>query len=230
MKHTQPHFQGYVQPVRLTDTAARRSLYVNDLPLLTFERNPDWHVPSDEECFALWDKYHMPENIRAHSSQVARLAVAVSEVLRESGADVHVPSVRAAALLHDIGKYFTILHGGSHGQVGAAWVMRETRNPHIAQAVLQHVRWMWDVDASRDCWLLSFCIIYADKRVMHDKVVSLQERYEDLLVRYGHTDDAKRRIDDANKQGQEIEVALSGRTRIPLHEYTLDSGRLVKRA
>ncbi|MDR3074199.1 MAG: HDIG domain-containing protein [Deltaproteobacteria bacterium] len=223
-------FQGYVEPVRLSDAAARRSLYTRGLPVLIFERNPEWPVPNEGECRALWDKYAMPEHIRAHSRMVADFATAIAVELEKDGAAVHPPSVLAAGLLHDLGKYYTITHGGSHGQVGCAWVMHETRNPHIAQGVLQHVRWVWRIDETVEPWLLAYCIIYADKRVMHDAVVSLEQRYADLVVRYGHSDDAKRRIAGAHQQGLDIEAALSRRLRIPLHEYTVDSRRLVKRA
>lgn len=230
MSQAHNQFQGYVEATRLSDSAARRSLYPTDLPALVFARDPEWRTPDEEECSALWDKYDMPEHIRAHSRLVADLAVAVAEKLAETGADVHVPSVLACGLLHDLGKYYTIRNGGSHGQVGAAWVQSEIRNPHIAQGVLQHVRWVWRIDEAIDAWLLAYCIIYSDKRVMHDSVVSLEERYVDLVARYGVTEEAKIRIAGAHRQGREIEAALSRRLRIPLHEYTFDSGRLVKRA
>lgn len=222
-------FREYIEPVRLSDSAARRSLHLEGLPPLAFARNPSWSVPGDAECAALWDKYAMPEHIRAHSRVVAEFASALAEKAEQEGADVHVPSVRACGLLHDLGKIYTVRNGGSHGQVGGAWVVSETRNPHIAQGVLHHTRWPWNVDETVDSWLLSFFIIYADKRVMHDTVVSPEDRFADLLERYGHTEDAKKRITRSHQQGLDIETALSRRLRIPLHEYTLDSGRLVER-
>ena len=230
MKHEQNLFEGYVEPVRLTDAAANRSFFLKNLPALSFTRNPDWTVPTREECHALWDKYAMPGHIREHSTVVAAFAVCLAEKLAEEGADIHVPSVLASALLHDLGKYYTITHGGSHGQVGGAWVMNETRNPLIAQGVLHHVGWPWPVDETADPWLLAYCIIYADKRVMHSTVVSPEERYNDLLARYGITDAAKGRISFLHEQGLKIEAALSRRLKVSLHEHTFDSGRLVKRA
>ena len=229
MNQATQRIREYIEPVRLPDGVVRRAL-LEGLPLLVFARNPEWLVPSREECVALWDKYAMPENIRAHSNIVASFATALAEKAVEAGCDVHVPSVLACGLLHDLGKLYSIKNGGSHGQIGGAWVMNETRNPHIAQGVIQHVRWSWRVDAEVDAWMLSFCIIYADKRVMHDAVVTPEERYRDLLDRYGVTDVAKERIGRSHQQGLEIEAALSRRLRIPLHEYTFDSGRLVKRA
>ena len=230
MSHAQSPFQGYIEPVRLTDSAARRSLYLNSLPALPVAGNPDWAVPTREECHALWDKYAMPDHIRAHSAMVAAFATCLAQRLAEQGAAIHVPSVLASGLLHDLGKFYTITHGGSHGQLGGAWVMNETRNPRIAQGVLHHVRWPWVIDETVDPWLLTYCIIYSDKRVMHDRVVPPEERHQDLLLRYGITDDAKRRITSSHNQGLEIEAALSRRIKVNLHEHTFDSGRLVKRA
>ena len=230
MSHSTIPFEGYEEPVRMGDSAARRSLYQRSLPPLAFERNPDWIVPGRDECYALWDKYAMPEHIRGHSAVVAAFATHLAELAAGLGANVHVPSVLASGLLHDLGKYYTIKHGGSHAQIGGAWVMSETRNPLIAQGVMHHVRWPWKVDETQDAWLLVYCIIYADKRVMHDRVVTNQERYEDLLERYGLTDHAKSRITASHEQGLEIEAALSRRLKVNLHEYTFDSGQLVKRA
>lgn len=229
MNHEHSLFEGYVEPVRMADGAARRTL-VSNLPPLSFVRNPDWAVPNREECRALWDKYSMPEHIRAHSAKVAGFAACIAEHLAEQGVEIHVPSVLASGLLHDLGKYYTITHGGSHGQVGSAWVVNETRNPLIAQGVLHHARWPWKVDESTDSWLLPYCIIYADRRVRHDEVVTPEERYSDLLDRYGITEGAKDRIRMSHEQGLLIEAALSRRIKVQLHEHTFDSGRLVKRA
>ncbi|MDL2272574.1 HDIG domain-containing protein [Desulfovibrio sp. OttesenSCG-928-I05] len=200
------------------------------LPYLIFERDPSWHVPDRAECTALWDRFEMPDHIRAHSDLVAGMAEAIARKLHEHGAAVHVPSVLAAGLLHDLGKMYSINHGGSHAQIGAAWVMSATRNPHIAQGVMQHVDWMWEVDADDDRQLHCLCVMYADKRVKHDVMAGLTERYADIMDRYGITPEARERIAFARNQAQEIEAALSRRIGVELNEHTFDSGRLVKRA
>ena len=219
----------HIEAVRLSDSAVSRSRHLAGLPPLVFVRNAALGIPGEDDCVALWNKYAMPEHIRAHSRLVADFASALAEKAEAEGADMHVPSVRASGLLHDLGKIYTLRNGGSHGQVGGAWVVNETRNPYIAQGVLQHTRWAWHIDETVDSWLLSYCIIYADKRVMHDTVVTPEDRFADLLERYGHTEEAKKRISSSHQQGLDIEAALSRRLRIPLHEYTFTYGRLVKR-
>ncbi len=185
-------------------------------------------IPSDEDCFALWDSYSMLENIRAHSLLVAGFATLLAQKAEQKGHKICTASVRAGALLHDIAKSYTILHGGSHAQMGASIVIQHTGNRYIAQGVAMHVHWPWKIP--QNICALPFFIIYADKRIMHDTCVTLKARYKDLLVRYGTNEQHRKNIRLSYEQGRNIEKALSALLECDLHAYTFDSGRLVKRA
>lgn len=202
------------------------------LPLAVAARlHPDsLLVPRQEDCDALWDRYAMLENIRAHSRRVACLAYAMALRARERGLKVCPEAVLAAGLLHDLAKTHTIHYGGNHAQLGAAWVMRETGNGPIARAVLAHVFWPWEENADNDDFFMPLALLYADKRVMHDAYVRLEDRFDDLLVRYAVNDYVRSRIEMSHQQGKRVEVALSRRLGVNLDEYTADCGRLVKRA
>ncbi len=128
-------------PALALNQATAKFSTLSGLPPLVLAPNPAWSVPNREECTALWEKYEIPDHIREHSRLVAEFAVQLAEQAVAQGAQVHVPSVLAAGLLHDIGKYYTILHGGNHAQLGGAWVLNETRHPHNAQGVIHNVRW-----------------------------------------------------------------------------------------
>lgn len=187
-------------------------------------------IPRVEDCHALWDSYFMRDNIRAHSTLVASMACGIGREANKLGYAISPEALTAAGLLHDLGKTYTIAHGGSHAQLGAAWTMRETRNGPIAQAVLFHVHWPWPEELLEDeHFLLTAIILYADKRVKHDQFVGLDERFEDLLARYGVDDYSRERITASHQQGTRIETALSRRLEVDLHECTADSGWLVKR-
>lgn len=187
-------------------------------------------IPNDEECRALWDRYGMLDNIRAHSRRVADWATALAQLACDRGIAVNVAEVRASALLHDIAKTCTIRQGGSHAQLGASWMVSETQNRALAQGIMLHVHWPWDVPRDAGICRLPFFVMYADKRVKHDRSVTLDERFQDLLVRYGSTEAVCQGIAASHRQGLLIERALSAQLGCSLHEYTLDSGRLVKRA
>ncbi len=204
---------------------------VHPLEILPYLELSSLHVgsiPDDEACFALWDNYNMLENIRIHSLLVADVATLLATMAVDKGFDLCIKSVRASALLHDIAKTYTIDHGGSHAQMGASWVISATGNRKIAQGVAMHVHWPWPIP--ENICQLPFFVIYADKRVKHTKCVSLTERYDDLVVRYGLTQAHRDSIHASYMQGKEIERALSAQLGVDLDAHTFDSGRLVQRA
>ncbi|MEZ6854733.1 HDIG domain-containing metalloprotein [Halodesulfovibrio aestuarii] len=167
----------------------------------------------------------MPEHIRAHSEQVANVAIALAELGVQRGLDVSIESIASSALLHDIAKAYTIEFGGDHAWIGGSIVLSETGNPYVAQGVVHHVHWDWPVDS--ELCFLPLAIIYADKRVMHDSVVSLNERFEDLVVRYGRNDRIIANIMKAKVLAEQIERAFSEQLGISLHEYSFNSRRMV---
>ena len=149
----------------------------------------------------------------------------------ETGATRHPELVAlslAAGLLHDIAKSYTVQFGGSHAQIGASWVVDSTGNHKVAQAVYHHVEWPWPLP--EDLVHPVFFVIYADKRARHDEMVSLDERYEDLLVRYGKSEHSRAAIHRGWEHSKTIERVLSAQLEFPLHESTVVGGRLVSRA
>lgn len=183
--------------------------------------------PSDMQCFAFWDEYDMLPHIREHSLGVARVATTLALAGVRAGIVLDVQTVRASALLHDIAKTYTIRHGGNHSQLGGAWMQERTGNPLLAMGIIHHVHWPWAVDVR--AYFLPMAIIYGDKRVRHDTVVTLDERFDDLYSRYGTTQYIRDRLAESKSQSLDIETALGQTLGINLHEDTFDSGRLVER-
>lgn len=181
------------------------------IPALSFDSASARPVPDEAACLALWDKYAMLPNVRDHSRAVATTALYAADKALSAGFTIDKKLVLAAALLHDIAKTYTIRFGGSHEQLGAAIVQEESGNPALAQAVLFHVRWPWedgvDIPFSEPL-RLPLLVSWADKRVRHDKVVSLQERFEDLLIRYGVGPVQREMIIRNNAQARALEEAL----------------------
>ena len=189
------------------------------LPSLEFPAKQSWQIPDEAQCVRLWDKYGMMPHIREHCRAVASVAVEIVRRATEKGIipegrALSVPYALAGGLLHDIAKTYTIRFGGSHAQLGAAWVREETSNPVLAQAVLWHVSWPWAgtaLDDAADPLRLPVIVAYADKRVRHTEVVSLQERFDDLIQRYGTNDEKRARINGYFTHTQDVEKALFDR-------------------
>jgi hypothetical protein len=182
-------------------------------------------VPSESQCVAWWDRFEMPEHIRAHSRKVAQVACFVAEAGQRRGLDVDVETVFASALLHDLAKIYCINHGGNHSQLGGAWAMALTGNPLLAQGVMHHVYWPFAVDTER--FFTPLAVLYADKRVSHDSIVRIEDRFGDLLSRYGKTPDIRERIHTTNRQAKDIEDALGRLLEIDLNAHDFDRGRMV---
>jgi putative nucleotidyltransferase with HDIG domain len=184
-------------------------------------------IPDRDGCVALWEKYAMPAHIREHSIRVAGVAESLGRRLQAGGTRINLPLLLAGSLLHDLAKAYTIEFGGNHAHLGAAWTQRETGNPRVAQMVFHHVHWPWPLDLDNESMLPSLLVLYADKRIRHDALVSIEERFQDLLQRYGHTERTRMFIKASMEQGLEVEQALSARLGVNLDEDTFDSRRLV---
>lgn len=125
----------------------------------------------------------MPEHIRRHSGLVARVARRIAAGLWEhAGEPVDTALVEAAAILHDIAKAPCLESRRDHATEGGR-ILRESGFAAVAVIVERHViLGAWDPEGK----VTEIEIVnYADKRVRYEEIVSLDERFADLLVRYG---------------------------------------------
>ena len=141
-------------------------------------------IPSRAEAFRIIEACHMPEHILRHSLMVGRVALVIGTWLKSSGFSIDLALVERSSLLHDICKMDCIGTVKDHALMAKEFLYREGY-PLVGEVVGRHVRLdSFDVDEA-------MVVNYADKRVMHDRVVSLTRRFLDLMQRYG-TDDARR--------------------------------------
>lgn len=209
-------------------TLAARSPIVPCGPLPVCDTDasrPSFPVPTDAEVLEVWDRFAMPEHIREHSRLVAAISLFLAERAVEIGMNVNPQEVKVSALLHDLAKDYTIRHGGHHAQLGGAWTAEITGNPLIAQGVLHHIFWPWETDAT--CSFLPLAVIYGDKRVRHSQIVPVRDRYDDIIERYGKSEEIRARIMVSRDQALEIERVFSKILRMQLDASTFDGGRLV---
>jgi putative nucleotidyltransferase with HDIG domain len=160
------------------------------------------YIPNEDECYILMEEYEMLPNIKAHSILVKDVSMAITDNLLES-AHINPDLVLAGALLHDIAKTRAVkFKEFGHDKVGAA-MMRDLGYESIAEIIGSHVR-LKDFDENG---LLDEreIVHYADKRVMHDKIVSLEERFVDLNIRYGIPMNASHIIQNNNEFALQLE-------------------------
>ena len=139
-------------------------------------------IPTREECLALIARYEMPSHIVRHSKLVTKVALLVASRLNRAGQHLDLALVEAGALLHDITKGASIETLENHAQTGGELVS-SLGYPAVADIIRQHVSLDVDVGTTGDV-AEEEIVNYADKRVKHEEIVDLAERFRDIEERY----------------------------------------------
>ena len=160
----------------------------------------DCNLPTRKECLAILAEYHVPPHIVNHSKAVAKLAVFLAKRLNENGEMVDVTLLEGACLLHDLlrvhdfkksdyqhfernlpekekakwqqlrAKYKAMNHED------AAYDLLKEKYPALALTIKRHRYMTLLDDEDRPQTWEEKLLYYADKRVMHDKIMPLKQR------------------------------------------------------
>ena len=139
-------------------------------------------IPTREECLRLMRECGMLENIIAHSLEVTKVALFLSMELNKTGQRINLGLVEAASLLHDLTKTECLKTKEDHAQTGSR-LLKGMGYERVGEVVAQHI-WLGR-EANPSTVTEEEIVNYADKRVMHDRIVPLEERFNDLKARYG---------------------------------------------
>jgi putative nucleotidyltransferase with HDIG domain len=177
-------------------------------------KNESNRIPSREECCKLMAQYSMLPNIAKHSVQVMHVSLAITDNL-ESGLTINRDLVIAAALLHDITKTRSIETKERHAMSGGI-LLRELGFTDVAEIVEQHVH-LENINKYGKLEEKEI-VYYADKRVMHDHIVTVEERLRDLAQRYGSIKEIKNLIFESKEMIVAIERKIAGFMKIDLQQ------------
>lgn len=140
-------------------------------------------IPTVDQCFELMEKYGMLENIKAHSIMVEKVASLIAREIKKTGTGISMARITAGALMHDIGKTPCLNTRDDHAARGSE-ICIMNHLEEIAEIVREHVI-IESFDPEGDVNEMEI-IYYSDKRINHDRLVSLDDRLEYLLVRYAN--------------------------------------------
>ena len=161
----------------------------------------------------LMETYVMLPNIVRHCVQVMRVSRVIADNLRQ-GVTVNKELIIAAALLHDITKTRSLETRERHDTSGGK-LLRELGFARIAGIVEQHVILeQFDPHGAIEEREIVF---YADKRVKHDTIVTVPERMQDLIRRYGKTEEVRTRILQGQNRALAVEEKLAGFMAVDIH-------------
>ncbi len=180
--------------------------------------SPKNSIPNRQTCLDLIDASDMLPNIKKHSHAVCRVAVTIARALNEHSARYDLTEIEAAALLHDITKTRSLKTGENHSATGAATVAAWGYHS-VADIVRQHVT----PDNGGHIITAAEIVSYADKRVLHDRVVTLNERFAYLKVRYGKSQQDMNRIEAARQRTEDIEQRIANMLPVEIHDFFSDA-------
>jgi putative nucleotidyltransferase with HDIG domain len=148
-------------------------------------------IPSKHECYRLICEMKMLDHIVAHSLQVCRVAVHLVDQLAAGQTRVNRDLVQASALLHDITKTRSFKTRENHAFTGAQ-LLSSLGYAEVGAIVGQHVKLnqYFKSDTPTEAEIVN----YADKRVLHDRVVSLDKRMRYIQEKYGKKPEQQQRI------------------------------------
>ncbi len=149
-------------------------------------------IPEREECLLILSDEGVPEHIVKHSLVVEGVAIFIAEGLLEEGVQINMKLITAGAILHDVSKMPAMEEGTHHGEMGSDFLINLGFS-EVAPIVRQHVSLD---DYERGSISEAGLVNYADKRVNHDRIVTLDARFSYLFERYGKkSEEAKERIE-----------------------------------
>jgi len=147
--------------------------------------------PTEDECFIIIRQHDMLPNIIDHSVQVKNVSLAIYDNLKNKEI-ISRELLIAASLLHDIAKTRSIRNREMRHDLIGGEMLRNLGLDEIADIVENHV--IFTGFLPEGPLTEKEIIYYADKRVMHDRVVNVHTRVDDLVVRYGINDKVKQLI------------------------------------
>ena len=163
-------------------------------------------IPTRAECDELMLQYSMRPHIIEHSTQVMNVSLAIIDNLK-NGVSVNRDLVIAAALLHDITKTMSLETNENHALSGGA-LLRELGFSNTAEIVEQHIR-IQNLNLGGRLEEREI-VCYADKRVQHGTIVTLEERMHDIIRRYGITEEIRNQILKNKSQALAVERKIAG--------------------
>lgn len=142
-------------------------------------------IPTREKCLELICQHRMLPHIVRHSKLVTEVALLIGRKLNSCGQHLDLSLVEAGALLHDIMKTMSIQTKEDHAQTGGE-LLNSLGYPAVASIVRQHIR--VDKRSFEPDGVVSEeeLVNYADKRVKHEELVDIEERFQDIQERYAN--------------------------------------------
>ncbi len=166
----------------------------------------DLPLPSSSDIAQWQEEVHLPENVREHCAVVAETAGRIADACLAQGLIVREEALLRAGEAHDLLRFLDFRssamppgivrtkedeeqwkawkdrYAGQKHEEAAASFLRERGFGSLADIVIMHG---FHIPSPTRSTIEQRILFYADKRVLHDRVVTVDERFADFRERYG---------------------------------------------
>jgi tRNA threonylcarbamoyladenosine biosynthesis protein TsaE len=187
----------------------------------------DMTYPTIEQIHQWREDMSLPSHICNHCDAVADFALSLATDMMKTGSTVRTEALHRSGLIHDLMRFVDFKPGPSNGyenseEERSIWNTWKLQYPglHHEESCAAFLEEHGHTDFAsivRTHGLGSHAgpietieqklLFYADKRVAEDKIVTLQERFDDFTVRYGsgeQTDQALMWLDECKELEKEL--------------------------
>lgn len=153
-------------------------------------------LPTKEQCLALFEEYKVPKHILKHCQQVQKVAGFLCQKLEKKGTCLNLEMVEKAALLHDMMKVVVLneldpkySQNYSKEEI-QMWQYLRKKFPEMNESEVIYlllkdnypelallIKNFADHQRTNQSWE-EMVLLYADARVLRNKIVSLKERMD----------------------------------------------------
>ncbi len=140
---------------------------------------------TEEECEALFEKYHTPEHVIGHCRAVSNTAVTIGRKLNEQGLALDIDLIKGAGLVHDVARV-----SDKHWEVGAK-ILENLGYRDEAEIVRVHMTYDFHTFEELDETDL---VCLGDRLVKEDRYVGLNDRIEYIIHKAGDVPEITQRI------------------------------------
>jgi len=138
-------------------------------------------IPCKKTCYDIIRGHSMMDHIIAHSKMVHNVVDMICRHIALEYPHINIELSKSAALLHDITKTRSFTTGEMHAETGGE-LLETLGFPETGDIIRQHV--ILDCYDSTADVNEAEIVNYSDKRVLHDRVVSLEERLDYIFEHY----------------------------------------------
>ena len=174
-------------------------------------------ILNDEECRVLMEKvFRLPAAIIDHCRKVARVAVRLAQTVNAAGADLDIPLIRSAALVHDVARLEK-----NHAAAGAR-LLEQMGFPALAQIVAAHMQIRVDENSTID---EAQVVHLADKLVSGSDLVCLADRFDAKHKKYGHDPTVAEKIEQRRQAALTIQTKIERAAAVAIDDILSENGR-----